>query len=199
MYRAKKTFITFNILILLFILVTAISLNIPTSTQALYWTPLPPYNVLWPLWSPALVTDFDPILGVGTTPLVTSLTRNTILPVQPGLAWDPCQPGVEAFPWLLYNTPAALGGGLVYWDVYYGMNPWPPSYMLDPLTGAPAPITLPLTWTLLGPPGLSHFGWFVPLSNAIFSYQYGVPISNLLTTADIWGVTPLTALPTPII
>lgn len=199
MYREKKPFMMIKISILPFIMAMIISLILLASAQALYWTPLPPYNVLWPLWSPALVTDFDPALGVGTIPLVTSLTRNTILPVQPGMAWDPCQPGVEAFPWLLYNAPAAFGGGLVYWDVYYGLNPWPPSYMLDPATGAPAPITLPLTWTLLGPPGLSHFGWFVPLSNAIFSLRYGVPIADLLTTADIWGVTPLTALPTPII
>jgi hypothetical protein len=197
MHRAKKPFIIFNILLFAFILVTTVSLNVPTLIQAIYWTPLPPYNVLWPLWSPAL-SPVDPVTGL-PTPLITSLTRDTILPVQPGLAWDPCQPNVEAFPWLLYNIPAPLGGGLVYWDVYFGMNPWPPEYMLDPVSGAPVPITLPLTWTLLGPPGLSHFGWFVPLSNAIFSYRYGVPISNLLTTADIWGITPLAALPTPII
>jgi hypothetical protein len=198
MYKAKKPFILiFMILNLTFILVTIVGLNVPTSIQAIYWTPLPPYNVLWPLWSPAL-SPVDPVTGV-PTPLITSLTRDTILPVQPGLAWDPCQPGVEAFPWLLYNTPAPLGGGLVYWDVYYGLNPWPPQYMLDPVTGAPVTITLPLTWTLLDPPGLSHFGWFAPLSNAIFSYRYGVPISSLLTTADIWGITPLAALPTPII
>jgi hypothetical protein len=201
MHKAKKPFIIFTILLFAFILVTTVGLNVPTLTQAIYWIPLPPYNVLWPLWSPPLVTDFnpDPLVLAGTTPIITELTRNTILPVQPGLAWDPCQPGVEAFPWLLYNTPLAFGGGLTYWDVYYGLNPWPPEYMLDPVTGAPVPITLPLTWTLLDPPGLSHFGWFVPLANAIFSLRYGVPISNLLTTADIWGITPLAALPTPII
>jgi len=199
MCKVKKPSIIFNMFIFCIVLVAIIVLIAPTSTLAQYWTPLPPYNVLWPLWSPPLVTNFDPALGVGTIPLVTSLTRNTILPVQPGLAWDPLQPGVEAFPWLLYNAPASFGGGLVYWDVYYGMNPWPPSYLLDPLTGVPAPITPPSTWTLLSPTGLSEFGWFLPLGNAIFSYQYGVPISNLLTTADIWGFTPLTALPTPII
>jgi hypothetical protein len=115
------------------------------------------------------------------------------------MAWDPCQPDVEAFPWLLYNIPTPFGGGLAYWDVYYGMNPWPPNYMLDPVTGAPSPIGLPLGWSILSPIALEHFGWFTPLANAIFSYQYGVPISNLLTTADIWGFTPLAALPTPII
>ncbi|MGA1842228.1 MAG: hypothetical protein ACMUIU_16530 [bacterium] len=195
MYRTKKSFIIFNILIFVFIFVTIAGFIV--TIQAQYWTPLPPYNVLWPLWSPVL-SPVDPITGLAT-PLVTSLTRNTILPTQPGLAWDPCQPGVEAFPWLLYNTPLAFGGGLTYWDVYYGMNPWPPEYMLDPVTGAPITIALPLGWTLLLPTSLSHFGWFVPLSNAIFSYRYGVPIADLLTTADIWGFTPLAALPPPII
>ncbi|MGA1865211.1 MAG: hypothetical protein ACMUHX_09130 [bacterium] len=191
----KKSFIIFNILIFAFTFVTIAGFIV--TIQAQYWIPLPPYNVLWPLWSPAL-SPVDPITGLAA-PLVTSLTRNTILPVQPSLAWDPCQPGVEAFPWLLYNTPLAFGGGLTYWDVYYGMNPWPPEYMLDPLTGAPITISLPLGWSLLLPTSLSEFGWFVPLGNAIFSYRYGVPISSLLTTADIWGFTPLAALPTPII
>jgi len=196
MFNEKK----FSILILaisMAIISTILMLFLLTSVMAQYWAAIPPYNVMWPLWSPAL-SPIDPVTGIAT-PLVTSLTRNTILPVQPGLAWDPCQPGVEAFPWLLYNTPLAFGGGLTYWDVYYGMNPWPPEYMLDPVTGAPITLGLPLTWTLLGPTSLSHFGWFVPLANAIFSYRYGVPISNLLTTADIWGITPLAALPTPII
>ena len=47
------------------------------------WVALPPYNVMWPLWSPAL-SPISPITGL-TTPLLTSLTRNTVLPVQPGL------------------------------------------------------------------------------------------------------------------
>ena len=201
MYKGKKSFIIFTILLFTFILVMAVGHIVPASAQ-LYWQPMPPYNVLWPLWSPALsplVGPADPITGLATpVPLITSLSRDTILPVQPALAWDPCQPNVEAFPWLIYNTPTALGGGLVYWDIYYGMNPWPPSYMLDPVSGAPAPITLPATWTLLGPTGIKEMAWYTPLANAIFSLQYGVPISNLLTTADIWGYPPLASLPTPI-
>ena len=201
MYKGKKTFILFYLLLFTFILVIALGANAPTSAQ-LYWQPMPPYNVLWPLWSPALsplTGPTDPITGLPTpVPLITSLSNDTILPVQPVLAWDPCQPNVEAFPWLIYNTPAAFGGGLTYWDVYYGLNPWPPSYMLDPVTSAPTPITLPATWTLLGPTGISEMGWFTPLANAIFSYQYGVPLANLLTTADIWGFPPLATLPTPI-
>lgn len=197
MYKKKKFLIILNLLIASFILTSTASFIIPIPVRSQYWAAMPPYNVLWPLWSPAL-SPIDPVSGM-PVPLVSSLTSSTILPVQPGMAWDPCQPNVEAFPWLLYNSPAAFGGGLVYWDVYYGMNPWPPSYMLDPLTGAPNSISLPKGWSVLSPVSLSHFGWFVPLANAVFSYRYGVPISSLLTSADIWGFTPLAALPTPII
>jgi hypothetical protein len=71
--------------------------------------------------------------------------------------------------------------------------------MLDPVTGAPAPIGLPIGWSGLLPTRLEHFDWFVPLANAIFSSRYDVPISNLLTTADIWGFAPLITLPPPVI
>ena len=196
MYKEKKTFIISTLLLFTFILVTLVGLIIPTSTQAQYWAALPPYNVMWPLWSPAL-SPIDPVTGI-PIPLVTSLTQNTVLPVQPALAWDPCQPNVEGFPWLLYNTPTAFGGGLVYWDIYYGLNPWPPRYLLDPVIGSPAPITLPAGWSVLGPTSINEMAWFAPLANAIFSLQYGVPLSNLLTTADIWGYPPLASLPTPI-
>jgi hypothetical protein len=195
MYKEKKSFIISTLLLFTFILMMAVGTIIPTAAQAQYWAAMPPYNVMWPLWSPAL-SPVDPA-GI-PIPLVTSLTRNTILPVQPALAWDPCQPNVEGFPWFIYNTPAAFGGGLTYWDVYYGLNPWPPSYMLDPVTSAPAPITLPLGFSAIGPTGIGEMAWFAPLANAIFSLQYGVPLSNLLTTADIWGYPPLASLPTPI-
>ncbi|MGA1867935.1 MAG: hypothetical protein ACMUJM_05235 [bacterium] len=191
MFKGRK------FLILLFFLLIACAIIFPLSVRAQYWAAIPPYNVMWPLWSPAL-SPADPVTGVAS-PIVTTLTKNTVLPVQPGLAWDPCQPDVEAFPWLLYNIPPTLGGGLVYWDVYYGLNPWPPNYTLDPVTGAPSPITLPLGWSLLSPISLSHFDWFVPLGNSIFGYQYGVPLSSLLTTAEIWGLPPLASLPAPII
>ena len=174
----------FHICVLTFLLsATGIFIS-PFMARAQYWAALPPYNVLWPLWSPAL-SPVDPVTGVAT-PLVTTLTQNTILPVQPALAWDPLQPGGSGFPWLLYNTPAAFGGGLLYWDVYYGLNQWPPTYMLDSVSGAPAPISLPLSWSVLLPTGLNE--WLVPLANAMYSYQYGVPISSLLTSADIWGL-----------
>ncbi|MGA1864012.1 MAG: hypothetical protein ACMUHX_03010 [bacterium] len=55
-------------------------------SYAQYWAALPPYNLLWPLWSPILSPP-DPITGL-PSPLTTELTSSTILPVQPGLAWD---------------------------------------------------------------------------------------------------------------
>ncbi|MGA1841660.1 MAG: hypothetical protein ACMUIU_13640 [bacterium] len=56
-------------------------------SYAQYWVALPPYNLLWPLWSPVLSPP-DPITGL-SIPLTTELTGSTILPVQPGLAWNP--------------------------------------------------------------------------------------------------------------
>ncbi|MGA1869687.1 MAG: hypothetical protein ACMUJM_14215 [bacterium] len=192
MFSGKKP------LTLLFIIITACALILPLSANAQYWSAMPPYNILWPLWSPALSPP-DPVSGVAT-PLVTSVTKNTILPSQPALVYDPVQPlGYSEFPFLLYNTPAALGGGLLYWDQYVGMNPWPPSYMLDSVTAAPAPIALPLGWSLIAPWSLSTYPGLVSLGNLIYSYQYGVPLSNLLTAAEIWGLPPLTSLTSPII
>lgn len=183
--------------ILTFMIVTISCLFTFTPVQAQYWAALPPYNVMWPLWS-TILSPPNPATGL-PTPLVPVLNRNTILPVQPALAWDPLQPGGSGMPWLLYNTPLALGGGLLYWDVYYGMNTWPPSYMLDPATGAPAPITLPLGWSVYLPTKLDAYYWFLPIANSVYSFQYGVPIADLLTTADILGLPPLSSLTPPII
>lgn len=210
MYRQKKSFlISNNLLLITFILVITVGFIIPTSIQAAdpYWESIPPYNILWPLFSPVLsprVGPIDPISGLAApVPLLSSLTNNTILPVEPVFVFDPCQPDVAGMGFLVYNTPPAFGGGLTYWDPYYGINPWPPSYMLDPLTGAPSPIALPTGWPFVDPGSLidlKHFEWFVPLGNAIFSLYYGVPTINLLSTADIWGnlIPAVTALPSPV-
>ena len=190
MFKGKKSLV----LLSTFITLVSISMVFPSWVQAqASWAAMPPYNVLWPLWSPAL--------SPGGTPLVTNLTKNTVLPAQPCLAWDPLQPGVAGviglagLPWALYNTPAAFGGGLLYHDIYYGLNPWPPSYMVNATTGAPAPITLPAGWSVLLPTALKGLQFYIPLANAYYSYQYGVPITSLLTSADIWGLTPLALLP----
>jgi len=175
MFKGKK------ILILVFTFIVFIGMMLPALVRAqAYWTAMPPYNVLWPLWSPAL--------SPGGTPLITSLTKNTILPVQPGLVWNPTPPAGLSIPWPIYNAPATLGGGLLYFDLYYGLNPWPPSYMLNSATGAPAPLTPPVGYSALLPTALKNYGYLIPLANSVFSYQYGVPLTSLLTASSIWGL-----------
>ena len=197
MYIKKKPFMICHLLLFIFILVVTGSLFISPSGHAQYWAAIPPYNVLWPLWSDVLSPQ-NPATGL-PTPLVAALNRNTILPVQPCLAWDPCQPGGSGIPWLLYNTPAPLGPGLLFYDPFYGLNSWPPSYMLDPVTGAPAPIALPLGWSVLLPTDLKGLNWYLPLANAYYANQFGLPLTNLLTAVDIWGLTPLGLLPPSVI
>jgi hypothetical protein len=69
--------------------------------------------------------------------------------------------------------------------------------MLDPVTGAPAPIALPLGWSVLLPTDLIE--WYVPLANAYYANQFGIPQTGLLTAVDIWGLTPLALLPPSVI
>ena len=178
---------------LIMILAVLVGLAFFTNAQADYWTALPPYNVLWPLWSPALSPP-DPISGV-PTPLVNALTRMTILPVQPAMIWDPASPEANngPLPWLAYNAPLAFGGGLMIWDQYYGMRPFPLDYMLDPLTGGPLPIPLPLSYWLLNPIEFEEINaYHFILGNLVYSNTYGVPLANLLTPAEFWGIPPLT-------
>lgn len=168
------------------LLVAVALIGVPLA-QAQYWSAIPPYNLLWPLWSPAL-SPVDPLTDL-PVPLLTQLTGNTILPVQPGLLWDPAR----EFPWLLYNIPTVLGGGITYFDPYYGLNPWPPSYLFDSLTGSPAPLTLSSGFASLSPIELSAFGPFVTQGNLSYITTYptgnfGLPLANLLTPAQIWGL-----------
>ena len=176
-----KGFIVF-IAILLFLSVS--------SVQAQYWQALPPYNLLWPLWSPAL-SPADPVTGV-PTPLVSTLTSGSILPSQPALFWDPSY----TLPYLLYNIPISYGGGMVYFDPYFGLNPWPPSYLLDPITGDPAPISLSTGFAALSPTSLLTTTVYYANLLYISKYPYlglGLlnPITDLLTPGEIWGLTPL--------
>jgi hypothetical protein len=96
---------------------------------------------------------------------------------------------------MLYNIPQPLGGGMTFFDQLYGLNPWPPSYLLDPVTGLPNPIALPTGFGALSPTPLDPFADFVTIANLYFLAQYppglfATAISNL-TTAEIWGLPPL--------
>ncbi|MGA1823240.1 MAG: hypothetical protein ACMUIP_01160, partial [bacterium] len=137
----NKFFLFLFLIALVFAFMASGGLFVPSSVDAQYWQALPPYNVLWPLWSEVwspLVGPPDPITLLPTpVPLLSELTSSTILPFQPALAWDPTQPA----PWLLYNTPSTVGSGLLFFDQAYGLNAWPPPYLQDSVTGLPAPIT----------------------------------------------------------
>jgi len=162
-------------------IIIAVALIYSPAIQASYWVAMPPYNVLWPLWSPAL-SPVDPLTGV-PIPLLTHVDKDTILPVQPGLVWDPFM----AEPFLLYNNPLVYFGGLLYFSQLFGFNAWPPPYLLNPEIGIPLPITLPLGYQLLPPTDYTLLSLLVPLANDMFSTMYGVPLTSLLPVNLIWG------------
>jgi len=170
---SRKKFFSFIIIIFTIIFL----LYIPAAHAQIEWWPLPPYNTLWPLWSPAL----SPLNAAGIpVPIVNSLTPQTVLPVQPGLTWDPDLD----YPWLLYNTPA----GLAYFDPFFGIDLWPPDYLN--ILGIPLPISLPNTWTALNPTSTSWLSAFVPVANN--SYYAAFPqFAPLATPASILGIPAL--------
>ncbi|MEW5801032.1 MAG: hypothetical protein AB1847_02900 [bacterium] len=186
MNAEKRTCQRFFILAL-FILISGLLAIQSSTAAAANWQPLPPYNTLWPLWSPPL-SPVNALTGL-PTPIVNQISRSTVLPVQPGLTWDPR----KTYPWLLYNTPL----GLCYYDPYYGINSWPPSSLLDPLTGLPAPIdlvTLKIAYTALAPTSSSWLAANVPVANVYFFNTYPPaavastpPLSSLLTPAILLG------------
>jgi hypothetical protein len=159
------------------------------SVQAQNWQALPPYNILWPLWSPALSPP-DPITGV-PSPLITELTSSTILPVQPALGLNPnaySWPMSIVMPWFFFNGPF----GVEFFDVLYGLNPWPPPSFLDAATGAPIPITLPLLFSLSPLPDLKETQYIHELANLTYLIAYGdmlnIDPASLLTFVNIWGI-----------
>ena len=176
------------ILLLSFLVIAGLLLS--PMVMAQYWTSLPPYNIMWPLWSPSLSPP-DPVTGL-PTPLISELSSSTILPVQPVLGQSPyaqITPMGDLFPYLFYNSP----GGVVFFDLFYGLNPWPPPAFLDP-TGAPIPLTLPLGWSFLPVPSWRlpvEYQYFVDLANLSYLIAYGnalgVSPASLYTFADIWG------------
>ena len=166
-----------------------------------YWINLPPYNTLWPLWAPPL-SPINPLTGLAT-PIVSELKPSTVLPVQPGLTWDPSM----NYPWLLYNTPI----GMAYYDPFYGVDTWPPSYLRNPITGLPAPIDLSLItgWSALSPTSTTWLLGNVPIANNAFINAYpayavayetlvGGTLANLpLIAALVNPPPPLQSLLTP--
>lgn len=126
------------------------------------WEALPPYNFLWPLWSSAL-SPIDPLTGV-KAPLVNSLTSSTVLPLQPGIAWNP----IFDSPYLLYNSPV----GMRYYDPLYGINPWPPSYSIDSVTGLPISLTPPSGYAFLPPTDPVWIQQYVPSANLAYLAEY---------------------------
>lgn len=146
------------------------------------WTAMPPYNTLWPLWSTAL-SPIDAVSGL-PTPVVTSLAPKTVLPVQPGLTWNP---SLE-YPWLLYNTPV----GMAYFDPYYGVDFWPAPSLVD-ATGSALPIELPVDYNLLPPTAPLWLQQNVLFSNLYFLRAY----PGLLAAADPATLIAASTIPLP--
>ena len=150
--------------------------------QAQNWAAIPPYNTLWPLWSPAL-SPVNPSTGL-PTPLVTSLTPSTVLPVQPGLTWHPSL----GYPWLLYNTPS----GMAYYDPFTGIDLWPPNILMNTITHLPITITLPSAYASLPATPVWWLVQQVPPANweyltvySTFGGTIAPPLSSLLTPTDL--------------
>ncbi|MGA1824029.1 MAG: hypothetical protein ACMUIP_05130 [bacterium] len=171
---------SFKYFFLLFTFLIAVGLMYVPCAQAQYnWWPLPPYNTLWPLWS-AELSPVNPVTGL-PTPIVDSLYPSTVLPVQPGLTWDPDYD----YPWLLYNTPL----GMVYYDPLYGIDLWPPRYLLD-IFGNPLPLTITLIDLDAKPTSTAWLSTNVPIANNAYYSNYA-RFAPLLTPASILGLPPL--------
>ena len=143
--------------------------------QAQNWMALPPYNTLWPLWSPAL-SPVNSITGL-PTPIVTSLTPATVLPVQPGLTWNPASPN----PWLLYNTPL----GMAYYDPFVGIKLWPPKGLLTG-SGLTKVLKLPVGYATLPATSTSWINTNVPLGNSALTAY----LNTITPTGPSLGVPP---------
>jgi hypothetical protein len=130
------------IIVFLFIFVFLGLIGTPLA-QSQNWVAMSPYNLLWPIWSEVL-SPVNPLTGL-PTPLVSSINNKIVLPEQPVVAWDPS----NEFAFFVYNIPPESGGGLIYLYPQKGFQFWPPDYLIDPVTGGPLPLTLPMTYTSL--------------------------------------------------
>lgn len=163
-----KHILVFQMLLAVFSLML---ITFPVPTHGQNWTILPPYNTLWPLWSPTL-SPLNPVTGL-PVPIITSLKPSTILPVQPGLTWNPAL----SYPWLLYNSYS----GLMYYDPVLGVDLWPPANLVDPITSTPLPISLPVNYAALTPTDPTWILNTVAFANLIYPIAYGaiVTISSI--------------------
>lgn len=169
---------------------------LPSPARGQLWEALPPYNILWPLWSTAL-SPINAVTGL-PDPLITTLNSTTILPVQPAIVWDPSLPYYT----FLYNNP--YGSGLVYFDLYglvtstawYNFQTWPPSYLTI------NPLTLQTGYAdLISFDPVLFLEFYLPIANTYYLENYG--IASLLSVADIippeliftgtWAVPSVTA------
>jgi hypothetical protein len=164
------------------VIFTGLIVCLTMKAQAQNWAALPPYNTLWPLWSPAL-SPVNSSTGL-PTPLVSSLTPSTVLPVQPGLTWHPSL----AYPWLLYNTPL----GMAYYDPYTGIDLWPADILFNTITHLPINITLPAAYGSLPATPAWWLVQQVPAANweylTVYPTYGGVippTLSSLLTPTDL--------------
>ncbi|MGA1824919.1 MAG: hypothetical protein ACMUIP_09660 [bacterium] len=155
---SKNNYVTIKIIIIL----SVIFFIYPSTGHAQYWSSLPPYNTLWPLWS-SILSPIDPLTNL-PTPLVSNLSSSTILPVQPVLTWDPSMPN----PWLLYNSPT----GLLYYDPLFGINAWPPASFIDSATGIPLPLALPADYGTLPPTDPIWISNTIPVANTAYQLAY---------------------------
>ena len=179
--HTRKKIVSYSIIILLaiFLAKSASGVILPTSSNLTWW-PLPPYNTLWPLWSPLLSPPN--VLGI-PIPIVSSLTPDTVLPVTPGLTWDP---NLD-YPWLLYNTPL----GMTYYDPIFGIDLWPPRYLTSPLGGAlPIDLSLIVGWSTLKPTSTSWLTATIPVANNAYYTSYP-QFAPLLSPASIVGLSAL--------
>jgi len=151
--------------------------------EAQTWKALPPYNTLWPLW-PSVLSPKNAVTGL-PTPIVTNLNKTTVLPVQPGLTWNPS----SLYPYLLYNTPV----GMAYYDPLLGVNLWPPKYLLNATTGLPQPLILPLGYQYLAPTSAAWLSNNVPTANLTYLSTY--PTFALAANPITLPPTLSTALP----
>ena len=174
-------------LFLVLVLCMTVSFVVASTASAQYWQNMPPYNILWPLWTEAL-SPINPLTGVAT-PLVSELTSLTQLPVQPAFVWDLEQ----ATPWFLYNAPPLLGGNLYYFDTLTGFNTFPPPDHIPP--GLPIfanPLPLRYEWLV---PDFEHFDLLTSVANNTYISAFGGTVGalsyfDLLNAETLWGTPP---------